>query len=82
MYEQDIHQQEEGKGLNRGTSEHLAISNVLISIVTHYFDEKFCSDKRRLCKHLLEISLIKFHCGRHNGIGRICHDISDPCIIS
>ena len=41
MYERDIQQQEEGKGLNRGTPEHLAISDVSISMVTHYFDEKF-----------------------------------------
>ena len=41
MYERDIQQQEEGKGLNRGTPEHLAISNVSISMVTHYFDESF-----------------------------------------
>ena len=39
MYERDIQQQEEGKGLNRGTSEHLAISDV--SMVTHFFDESF-----------------------------------------
>ncbi|PPD84295.1 hypothetical protein GOBAR_DD18770 [Gossypium barbadense] len=41
VYERDIQQQEEGKGLNRGTPEHLAISDVLISMVTHYFDESF-----------------------------------------
>ena len=41
MYERDIQQQEEGKGLNRGTPEHLAISDVSISTVTHYFDESF-----------------------------------------
>jgi hypothetical protein len=43
VYEQDIQQQEEGKGLNRGTPEHLAISDVSISMVTHYyyFDESF-----------------------------------------
>ena len=43
MYERDIQQQEEGKGLNRGTPEHLLISDVSISIerVTHYFDESF-----------------------------------------
>ena len=41
MYERDIQQQEEGKGLNRGTPEHLAISDVSISMVTHYFDESF-----------------------------------------
>ena len=29
----------EGKGLNRRTPEHLAISDVSILIVTHYFDE-------------------------------------------
>ncbi|KAJ4699881.1 NADH:ubiquinone/plastoquinone oxidoreductase, chloroplast chain 5, C-terminal, partial [Melia azedarach] len=34
-------QQEEGNGLNRGTPEHLAISDVSISMVTHYFDESF-----------------------------------------
>jgi hypothetical protein len=39
VYERDIQQQEEGKGLNRGTPEHLAISDV--SRVTHYFDESF-----------------------------------------
>ena len=39
VYERDIQQQEEGKGLNRGTPEHLAISDVSISMVTHYFDE-------------------------------------------
>ena len=39
MYERDIQQQEEGKGLNRGTPEHLAISDV--SMVTHFFDESF-----------------------------------------
>jgi len=38
VYERDIQQQEEGKGLNRGTPEHLAISDVSISMVTHYFD--------------------------------------------
>jgi hypothetical protein len=37
----DIQQQEEGKGLNRGTPEHLAISDLSISMVTHYFDESF-----------------------------------------
>ena len=41
MYERDIQQQEEGKGLNRGTPEHLAISGVSISMATHYFDESF-----------------------------------------
>ncbi|KAK6767792.1 hypothetical protein RDI58_000002 [Solanum bulbocastanum] len=41
VYERDIQQQEEGKGLNRGTPEHLAISDVSISMVTHYFDESF-----------------------------------------
>ena len=41
MYERDIQQQEEGKGLNRGTPEHLAISDVWISMVAHYFDESF-----------------------------------------
>ena len=41
MYERDIQQQEEGKGLNRGTPEYLAISDVLISMVTHYFHEEF-----------------------------------------
>ncbi|RYR67213.1 hypothetical protein Ahy_A03g013514 isoform B [Arachis hypogaea] len=30
VYERDIQQQEEGKGLNRGTPEHLAISDVSI----------------------------------------------------
>ncbi|KAG6497929.1 hypothetical protein ZIOFF_045835 [Zingiber officinale] len=41
--ERDIQQQEEGKGLNRGTPEHLLISDVSISmeLVTHYFDESF-----------------------------------------
>ncbi|KAL0439223.1 UNVERIFIED_CONTAM: hypothetical protein Slati_2405300 [Sesamum latifolium] len=34
VYERDIQQQEEGKGLNRGTPEHLAISDVSISMVT------------------------------------------------
>ncbi|MCD9640586.1 hypothetical protein HAX54_025965 [Datura stramonium] len=29
------------KGLNRGTPEHFAISDVSISMVTHYFDESF-----------------------------------------
>lgn len=41
MYERDILQQEEGKGLNKGTPEHLAISAVSISMVVHYFDESF-----------------------------------------
>ena len=43
MYERDIQQQEEGKGLNTGTPEHLVISDVSISMerVTHYFDESF-----------------------------------------
>jgi len=41
VYERDIQQQGEGKGLNRRTPEHLAISDVSISIVTHYFDESF-----------------------------------------
>ena len=41
MYERDIQQQEEGKGLNRGTPEHLAISGVSISMAIHYFDESF-----------------------------------------
>jgi hypothetical protein len=41
VYERDIQQQEEGKGLNRRTPEHLAISDVSISMVTHYFDESF-----------------------------------------
>ena len=41
MYERNIQQQEEGKGWNRGTPEHLAISDVSISMVTHYFDESF-----------------------------------------
>ena len=41
MYERDILQQEEGKGLNKGTPEHLAISDVSISMVVHYFDESF-----------------------------------------
>ena len=45
MYEQDIQQQEEGKGLNRATPEHLAISDVAISMVTHYFDEPFLRTK-------------------------------------
>ena len=39
VYERDIQQQGEGKGLNRRTPEDLAISDVLILIVTHYFDE-------------------------------------------
>ena len=39
VYERDIQQQGEGKGLNRRTPEHLAISDVSILIVTHYFDE-------------------------------------------
>lgn len=39
MYERDIQQQEKGKGLNRRTPEHLAISDVSISRVTHYFDD-------------------------------------------
>ncbi|MFS7942201.1 hypothetical protein Hanom_Chr06g00485511 [Helianthus anomalus] len=34
-----MQQQEEGKGLHRGTPEHL--SDVLISMETHYFDESF-----------------------------------------
>lgn len=34
-----MQQQEEGKGLHRGTPEHL--SDVSISMVTHYFDESF-----------------------------------------
>ena len=41
VYERDIQQQEEGKGLNRGTTKHLAISDVSIPTVTHYFDESF-----------------------------------------
>jgi len=41
VYKRDIQQQEEGKGLNSVTPKHLAISDVSISIVTHYFDEKF-----------------------------------------
>ncbi|XP_059627522.1 leucine-rich repeat protein FLOR 1-like [Cornus florida] len=41
VYERYIQQQEEGKGLNRGTPKHLAISDVSISMVTHYFDESF-----------------------------------------
>jgi hypothetical protein len=43
VYERDIQQQEEGKGLNTGTPEHLVISDVSISMerVTHYFDESF-----------------------------------------
>jgi hypothetical protein len=38
-----MQQQEEGKGLNRGTPEHFLISDVSISMewVTHYFDESF-----------------------------------------
>jgi len=36
-----MQQQEEGKGLNTGTPEHLAISDVSIPMVTHYFDESF-----------------------------------------
>ncbi|KAL6000671.1 hypothetical protein ACLOJK_006397 [Asimina triloba] len=41
VYKRDIQQQEEGKGLNRGTPEHLVISDVSISMerVTHDFDE-------------------------------------------
>jgi acyl-coenzyme A synthetase/AMP-(fatty) acid ligase len=39
VYERDILQQEEGKGLNKGTPEHLAISDVSISMVVHYFDD-------------------------------------------
>ncbi|KAG5626518.1 hypothetical protein H5410_011736 [Solanum commersonii] len=46
VYERDIQQQEEGKGLNRGTPEHLAISDVSISMVTHYFDESFLRQKK------------------------------------
>jgi hypothetical protein len=34
-----MQQQEEGKGLHRGTPEHL--SDVSISMVTYYFDESF-----------------------------------------
>jgi hypothetical protein len=34
-----MQQQEEGKGLHRGTPEHL--SDVSISMVTHYFDDSF-----------------------------------------
>ena len=79
MYEQGIQQQEEGKGLNRGTLEHSTFSDVLISIVTHLFWWRISSNKRRLYKYLLEISLIWFHCERHSGIWRICHDI---CTIS
>ncbi|KAK8939833.1 hypothetical protein KSP40_PGU001303 [Platanthera guangdongensis] len=43
VYERDIQQQEEGKRLNRGTPEHLLISDVPISMewVTHSFDESF-----------------------------------------
>ena len=41
MYERDIQQQKEGKGLDRGTLELFAISDVSISMVTHYFDESF-----------------------------------------
>jgi hypothetical protein len=43
VYERDIQQQEEGKGLNRVTPEHLVISDVPSSMerVTHYFDESF-----------------------------------------
>ncbi|KAF2605058.1 hypothetical protein F2Q70_00028316 [Brassica cretica] len=41
VYERYIQQQEEGKGLNRGPHEHLAISDVSISTMTHYFDESF-----------------------------------------
>ncbi|XP_047320378.1 aspartic proteinase 36-like [Impatiens glandulifera] len=43
VYERDIQQQEEGKGLNRGTPKHLAISDV--SMVTHFFDESFLRTK-------------------------------------
>ncbi|CAA6670807.1 unnamed protein product [Spirodela intermedia] len=43
VYERDIQRREERKGLNRGTPEHLLISDVSISMerVTHYFDEYF-----------------------------------------
>ena len=60
VYERDIKQEEEGrKGLNRGTPEHLAISDVSISMVTHYLFRWIISwGRRRLCKHWLEISLI------------------------
>ena len=39
VYERDIQQQEEGKELNRRILKHLAISDMSILIVTHYFDE-------------------------------------------
>lgn len=39
MYERNIQQQKEEKGVNRGTPEHLVISNLSILMVTHYFDE-------------------------------------------
>ncbi|CAA7013959.1 unnamed protein product [Microthlaspi erraticum] len=41
VYERYIQQQEEGKGLNRGPHEHSAISDVSISMMTHYLDESF-----------------------------------------
>ncbi|KAL2545278.1 Uncharacterized protein Fot_14511 [Forsythia ovata] len=40
VYERDIQQQEEGKGLNRKTLEHLAISYVSISIVTGMIEKR------------------------------------------
>jgi len=58
VYERDIKQEEEGR-LNRGPPEHLAISDVSISMVTHYLFRWIISwGRRRLCKHWLEISLI------------------------
>ncbi|KAL8192763.1 hypothetical protein R6Q57_027211 [Mikania cordata] len=39
VYKRDMQQQGEGKGLHRGTPEQL--SDVSISMVTHYFDESF-----------------------------------------
>uniref|UniRef100_A0A8S0XAC4 Uncharacterized protein n=1 Tax=Spirodela intermedia TaxID=51605 RepID=A0A8S0XAC4_SPIIN len=53
VYERDIQQQEERKGLNRGTPEHLLISDVSISMerVTHYFDESFLRQKKILIAH-------------------------------
>ena len=40
VYERDFYLQE-GKGLNREISKHLAFSDVSISMATHYFDESF-----------------------------------------
>lgn len=41
MYKRDIQQWQEENELNRENPEHLAISNVSTSMVTHYFDELF-----------------------------------------